>query len=67
MRVPVNMALGRPQFVDWGDGVQVCKVAVNIFNKQSRAADKDGPQSWGLGVGLTTTHCKIPACYEINK
>jgi hypothetical protein len=49
----------RPQGVDGGDGLQMCKVAANIMNKQSQTADKGGTPARELGVGLKTHHKKI--------
>jgi hypothetical protein len=50
-------SMAHPQVTDGGDGLQICRVAANILNKQSRTADKGGP-AWGLGVGLPTPHPK---------
>jgi hypothetical protein len=36
-----------------GDGLQIRGVAANIFNKQSRLADK----GWSSSLGLTSPHC----------
>jgi hypothetical protein len=36
----------------------VWRVAVNVLNMQSRTADKGWSPAWGLGEGLTTTHCE---------
>jgi hypothetical protein len=44
--------------VDGGDSLHICRVAVNILNKQSQTADKGWSSSLGLGKGLTTPHCK---------
>jgi ABC-type Fe3+ transport system permease subunit len=30
-----------------------------------QTAVKGGTPAWGLGEGLTTPHCKEPACYKI--
>jgi hypothetical protein len=56
--VPCHHSLARPQVADGGDGLQIWRVAANILNKQSQAADKGWPSNLGLGVGLTTPHCK---------
>ena len=40
----------------WRNGLQICRVAANILNKQSRIADKGWSSS--LGVVLTTPHSK---------
>jgi hypothetical protein len=39
-----------PQVADGGDGLQICKLAANIFNKQSRTAYKGVLLAWWLGV-----------------
>jgi hypothetical protein len=41
-----------------GETTPICGVAVNILNKQSRAANKGWSSSFGLGEGLTTPHLK---------
>jgi hypothetical protein len=38
--------------------LQIWRVAANIFNKQSRTAEKGNPPAWWLGVGLTIPHRK---------
>jgi hypothetical protein len=38
--VSCHHSIVRPQVADGGDGLQVCRVAANILNKQSRTADK---------------------------
>jgi hypothetical protein len=50
--------MGRPQIADEGHGLQIWRVAANIFNKQPRTADKGWSSSLGLGMGLTTPHGK---------
>jgi hypothetical protein len=50
--------MARPQVADGGDGLQIRRVAANILNKQSPAADWGDLPDWGLGVGLTTPHRK---------
>jgi hypothetical protein len=35
-----HQAMARPQVVDGGDYLQICRVAASILNKQSRMADK---------------------------
>jgi hypothetical protein len=55
---PLSPGHGASSGWDGVDGLQIWRVAANILNKQSRTADKGGPPSWGLGVGLTTPHRK---------
>jgi hypothetical protein len=43
----------------WRNGLQLWRVAANIWNKQPRTNDKECTSSLGLGVGLTTLHRKI--------
>jgi hypothetical protein len=43
---------------DGGDVLQVWRGAANILNKQSRQPTRGGTGAWGLGVGLSTSHCK---------
>jgi hypothetical protein len=40
--------------VDRGKGLQMCRIAANILNKQSRIVDKG--LSYNLDVGLTSPH-----------
>jgi hypothetical protein len=40
------------------------RIAVNMLSSQGQPAT-DAPPAWGLGEGLTTPHCKKPACYEM--
>jgi hypothetical protein len=39
--VPCHHGMARPQVADGGDGLQIWRVAVTIFNKQSRTADRE--------------------------
>jgi hypothetical protein len=48
--------MARPQVADGGDGLQIWRVAANIFDKQLRTTDRGGPPAWRLGVVLTTPH-----------
>jgi hypothetical protein len=48
-----GMAL--PRVADGGDGLQICKVAANILNKQSRTADKGWSSSLGVGPGANNS------------
>jgi hypothetical protein len=50
--------MARPQVADGGDGLQIWRIAANLFNKQLWTADKGGPTFGGLAVGLTTCHRK---------
>ena len=54
---PCQHSKAYPQVVD-GGRPPIWRVAVNILNKQSWTTDKCGPPAWGLGVVLTTPHCK---------
>jgi hypothetical protein len=45
--------------VEGGDGLQMEKVAEDIMNKQSRAADKGVSSRLGAGGVLRTPHVKI--------
>jgi hypothetical protein len=51
--VPRHNGMVRPQVGDGGDGLQVQKVAANIFNKQSRTADRGWSSSLGIGQGAS--------------
>jgi hypothetical protein len=57
--------MARPQVADGGDSLQIWTVAANILNKQLRIDNRGCPRVWGLGVGITTLHRKMPACYEV--
>jgi hypothetical protein len=50
--------MARPQVADGGEGLQIWRVAANILNNQSQAADKGWTSRLGLGVGLLTPHRK---------
>jgi hypothetical protein len=47
--VPYHHGMARPHVADERDGLQVCGVAANILNKQSRTADKLLSSSLGVG------------------
>jgi hypothetical protein len=47
--VPCPHGMARPQVANGGDGLQICRVATNIQNKQSRKADKGWSSSFGVG------------------
>jgi hypothetical protein len=38
--VPCHHDMGRPQFADGGEGLDIWRVAANILNKQSRIGEK---------------------------
>jgi hypothetical protein len=59
--------MARPQVADGRDSLQFWRVAANILNKQSRTADKRWSSSLGLGVGLTTPHCKYKLVTKDHK
>jgi hypothetical protein len=44
---PCHHVMARPPVMDGGDGLQIWRVATNILNKQSQAADK----GWSSGLG----------------
>jgi len=44
------------QVVDGGNGLQICRVATNIFNKQSCQPTGGGPPALGLSKGLIAPH-----------
>jgi hypothetical protein len=62
---PCHQGMVRPRVTDGRDGLQQWRLAANILNKHPRASNKGWSSSWGLGVGLTTTHRKEQACYEM--
>jgi hypothetical protein len=43
--------MARPQAAGGGDSLQIWRVAPNIFNKESRTADKEQSSSLGVGRG----------------
>jgi hypothetical protein len=63
--VPCQHGIARPQVVD-RDGLQIWRVAANIFNKQSRTADRGWPFSLGVGWGLTTPTVKHFVCCKVQ-
>jgi hypothetical protein len=48
-------SMARPQVADGGDALQFWRVAANILNKQSRAADKGWSSSLGVGRGANNS------------
>jgi hypothetical protein len=53
--VPCHHGMARPQVADGGEDLQICRVAANILNKQSRTADKGWPSSLGVGRGANNS------------
>jgi hypothetical protein len=53
--VRCHHSMARPQVADGGNTLQVWRVAANILNKQSRAADKGWPSSLGVGRGANNS------------
>jgi hypothetical protein len=53
--VPCHHGMARPQVADGGDGRQVWRVAANILNKHSRAADKGWSSILGVGRGANNS------------
>jgi hypothetical protein len=49
--VPYHQGMARPQVANGKEGLQIRRVAVNIPNKQSRAADKGWSSNLGVGRG----------------
>jgi hypothetical protein len=47
----------------WRNGLQLCRLATSIFNKQPGTDNRGGPPAWELSVGLITPHRK-KTCYE---
>jgi hypothetical protein len=54
----------RPQVADRGDGLQICRVAVNIVNKQLQTANSWWSSSLGVGQGLKLSPIKLIVCYK---
>jgi hypothetical protein len=57
----------RPQVVDEGNGLQIWRVAANIPNKQSQAADKGWSSGWGLWHGANNSLQKIRLLQNVIK
>jgi hypothetical protein len=49
--VPCHHGMARPQVADGADGLLIWRVAANILNKLSRAADKMWSSCLGVGQG----------------
>jgi hypothetical protein len=54
--VPGHHGVARPRDANGGDGLQLCRVAVIILNKQTQTADKGWSSDVGLSVELITLH-----------
>jgi len=52
---PFHHSMVHSGVADGGDGLQIWRVAVNIFNKQSLAVDKGCPSSFGVGRGANNS------------
>jgi hypothetical protein len=58
--------MARLRVADGGDGLQICRVAVNLLNKKSRTADKRRSFKFEVGRGLNfLTVKKETAFYEM--
>jgi len=55
----------RAQVADGEEGLRIWRLAADVFNKQSRTADKWWSSSLVVGCGLTTPRCKKIMCYEM--
>jgi hypothetical protein len=53
--VPYHHGMARPQVAEGEDGLQIWRVAANILNKQSRAADKGWSSSLEVGRGVNNS------------
>ena len=60
-----GMELSQVKYEYVGDGLQIWKVAANIFNKQSRTADKGRSSNLGVGRGARTLYRKNVTRYEM--
>jgi hypothetical protein len=58
-------SMARPQVAYGGDGLQMWRVAANIFEKIRGQPTRCGPPFRMLGVGLTTHYHKQLFCYEM--
>jgi hypothetical protein len=59
--------VARPQVADGGDALQFKRVDANILKRSRGQEARGGPPAWGLGLGLTTPHCKIKLVTKILK
>jgi hypothetical protein len=48
---PLLLQHGMSSGCRWREGLQIQRIAANIFNKQSRTADKGWSSSLGVGCG----------------
>jgi hypothetical protein len=62
---PSHQDMARPRVAD-GERPTIRRVAVNIWNKQTRTVDKEWSSSLGLEEGLTTPHRKNWHSYETS-
>jgi hypothetical protein len=53
--VACKHGMARPQVADGGDGLQIWRVGVNVWNKQSRTADKGWSSRLGVGRGANNS------------
>jgi hypothetical protein len=53
--VPCHHGMARPQVADGGEGLQIWRIAANIFNKESRTADKGWPSRLGVEWGANNS------------
>jgi hypothetical protein len=53
--VPCHHVMARPQAADGGGSLQLWRIAANILNKQSRAADNGWFSSLGVGRGANNS------------
>jgi hypothetical protein len=53
--VPCHHSMVRPQVADGGDGLQIWRVAANIWNKQLRTAEQGRSSSLGVWHGTNNS------------
>jgi hypothetical protein len=59
---PFHHGMARPRIADGGDGLQICRAAANVLNKQSRTAYEGWSSSLGVGQGAKIPHRKKACC-----